>query len=98
MVPGYLSLTPRQMAIMIEVGQQPGVPFRIGGAGAVRPQGEKRKVLIAESLVNLRKSSLNLIEEERRKYSISFIYDAKVDCNATIYLGAKDKTTRDQIR
>lgn len=38
MVPGHLSLTVRQMDVIIQAGQQPGVPFRLGAAGAQRPQ------------------------------------------------------------
>lgn len=97
-VPGYLNFTTRQLAMMVEAGQQPGVPFRIGGAGAVRPRGERKLAQIANNLVNLKKSSLKLTEEGKLKYSLRFSYDAKVDCRATIYLGAKDKTTGQRIR
>eukprot|EP01041_Mallomonas_annulata_P011906 gene11906-24938_t len=97
-VPGYLTLTPRQLEIMVTAGQQPGVPFRIGGGGAVRPQGERRKALIVNNLVYIRKNSLCLVEESLRTFSVRFIYDAQVTCKATIYLGAKDKTNGQRIR
>lgn len=38
MVPGHLTLTMRQMDVILQAGQQPGVPFRLGAAGAQRPQ------------------------------------------------------------
>ena len=32
-VPGYHNFTPRQIAMLIDAGQQPGVPFRLGASG-----------------------------------------------------------------
>lgn len=37
-VPGHMNLTLRQMDVILGAGQQPGVPFRLGAAGAQRPQ------------------------------------------------------------
>ena len=49
------------MSIIVNAGQQPGVPFRLGASGAERPPAEKKKAVYAENLVSLRKNTVKFI-------------------------------------
>lgn len=92
-----MSFTVNQMAMMMESGQQPGIPFCLGDGGVQRPQGNKAKVNFADNSITLDRSSLRLVDEGQGLYSVSFIYDATVMAKAIILVGVKDKTTCDKI-
>ena len=83
---------------MIEAGQQPGVPFHLGGDGAHRPQGSRVKVRFSENMVSLRKNSLKVVDCGEGNFTISFYYDASVLSKTMIFIGAKDRSSGRQMR
>jgi hypothetical protein len=97
-VPNNVNLSVRQMSMMIAAGQQPGVPFRLGGSSASRPEGKRVTVKFAKNMVSLRRNTLKILSKGHGTYAISFCYDAKVPALVQMFVGAKDKTTPYSIR
>lgn len=97
-VPMNMSLSISQMTAMIEAGQQPGVPFYIGGNGAERPRGVRAKLKYSKNLVSMRPQSVKLIDEGEDRYAVSFMYDAEVPADLVIYIGAKDRSRGANVR
>lgn len=97
-MPMHLHLSPSQVSIMIEAGQQPGVPFHLVGDSAHRPQGSRVKVKFSENLVSLRKNSLKVTDCGDGSFSVSFHYDASVLSKAMVFIGAKDRSSGRQMR
>lgn len=87
-----------QMSTMIEAGQQPGVPFHLGGNGAQRPQGTRVKVNFCENFVSLRRNSLKVMDCGSDRFSISFSYDASIAAKAMIFIGAQDRSSGKHLR
>lgn len=56
-VPGHMNLTLAQMDIILRAGQQPGVPFRLGAAGAQRPQVNYMAMIPCQTCLQLRSDS-----------------------------------------
>ena len=96
-VPSRMTFTVNQMTMMMDAGQQPGIPFSLGDGSIQRPQGNKAKVNFAENVITLNRSSLQLVDEGQSLYSVSFNYDANVMAKAIILIGVRDKTTCDKI-
>jgi hypothetical protein len=77
---------------MIESGQQPGVPFCLGGNGVERPRGAKAVVGYTLNNVSVRSDTIKLVDEGMSNMTLSFIYDASVPSEMTIHLGGKDRS------
>ena len=86
------------MSRMIEVGQQPGVPFRVGGHGAQRPQRPTKKAHVTKSLGSINKTSFSVLINEDGNFEVSFCYDALEPLVLDIYLGCKDVKSTKAIR
>lgn len=56
-IPRSIYFTPAQMTAMIDAGQQPGVPFRIGGEGAQRPSRPMHQSRIVSNAACIDKNS-----------------------------------------
>ena len=56
-IPRSIYFTPTQMAAMIDAGQQPGVPFRIGGEGAQRPSRPMHRSRVVTNIASLDRNS-----------------------------------------
>lgn len=98
MIPRHLHFTAQQMSRMIEAGQQPGVPFRVGGLGTQRPSRAQKRLCIANSIVSIRRDSLNLTATRDGRYGISFNYDANNDTEVYICIGARDEPSPHELR
>lgn len=83
---------------MIAMGQQPGVPFRVGGEGAQRPPRPTKKAQITDNLGSLFKNSFAMTIDEDGVFAISFMYDAMVPLSLNIFFGAKDSRSSKEIR
>ena len=59
---------------MIAMGQQPGVPFRVGGGGAQRPSRPTRRAQISDNSGSIVKSSLELAVNEDGMSIIHLLY------------------------
>ena len=92
MVPSYINLSVDQMNVMLNAGQQPGVPFRLAAGGAERPQGVRKKVWFAENRVAIQKSTIKLVESDDDEgcYALEFLYDASVPAVVKVLVGARD--------
>lgn len=86
------------MSIMIEAGQQPGVPFRVGGQGASRPTRPIIKSRITENLAMIDKSSFKIIVHESGRFYVTFNYDSVINLSLYIHFGAKDPLSPEEIR
>jgi hypothetical protein len=87
-----------QMSSMIAVGQQPGVPFRVGDQGAQRPDRPTKKAQITDNLGSICKNSFSMIISDDGIFSLSFKYDSIVPLSLSIYFGAKDSQSVKEIR
>lgn len=83
---------------MISVGQQPGVPFRVGGEGAQRPSRPTKKAQITDNLGSIYKNSFAMVIDDEGNFSISFKYDAIIPLTLKIYFGARDAHSVKEIR
>ena len=83
---------------MIAVGQQPGVPFRVGGEGAQRPSRPTKKAQITDNLGSIYKNSFAMTIDEDGIFALSFKYDAMVPLSLFIYFGSKDAHSVKEIR
>mmetsp|Transcript_9487 Transcript_9487/g.14286 ORF Transcript_9487/g.14286 Transcript_9487/m.14286 type:complete len:451 (-) Transcript_9487:279-1631(-) len=97
-IPRNIYFTPSQMSSMIEAGQQPGVPFRVGGEGAQRPSRALTKALIIHNPACIDKNSFTITINESGKFSVSFIYDSVVPLSLYIHFGARDSSSSQEIR
>lgn len=86
------------MSIMIEAGQQPGVPFRVGGNGASRPQRETVKTHVVENLACIDKNSFKITVNDIGKFFVTFNYDSVVPLSLYIHFGARDTLSPNEIR
>lgn len=83
---------------MIAVGQQPGVPFRVGGEGAQRPSRPTKKAQITDNLASIYKNSLAMTISADGIFELSFKYDALMPLALYLYFGAKDTNSGTEIR
>lgn len=97
-IPRNIYFTPAQMSIMIEAGQQPGVPFRVGGNGASRPQRNITKTNIVENFACIDKNSFKITVNDFGKFFVTFNYDSIVPLTLYIHFGARDVLSPDEIR
>mmetsp|Transcript_26933 Transcript_26933/g.50309 ORF Transcript_26933/g.50309 Transcript_26933/m.50309 type:complete len:405 (-) Transcript_26933:137-1351(-) len=97
-IPRHINFTPVQMSTMISVGQQPGVPFRVGGEGARRPSRPTKKAQITNNLGSIYKNSFTMAIADDGNFSVHFKYDAVVPLTLRIYFGAKDAHSVKEIR
>lgn len=97
-IPRHINFTPLQMSTMIANGQQPGVPFRVGGAGAQRPSRPTRKAHIVDNVASIHKNSVDLIATGNGDFSLSFKYDALNELSLFIFFGSKDANSTKEIR
>jgi hypothetical protein len=97
-IPRNIYFTPTQMAMMMEAGQQPGVPFRVGGQGASRPARNIIKSQITENLASIDRASFKIIVCETGKFYVTFNYDSVVNLSLYIHFGAKDPLSPEEIR
>ena len=97
-VPTNIQLTPAQTAIMIEAGQQPGVPFYLSENGpASRPKAAHFKSNYIKHLMSIKRRSILLINESEDIYSIQLDYDSAIPCDLSIRLGVTDLTNSSKI-
>jgi hypothetical protein len=97
-IPRHIYFTPTQMQMMIDMGQQPGVPFRVGGNGAQRPNRPITKSYIIENLATIEKKSFSINISDNGKFSVNFVYDSALPLALYIHFGAKDSVTSNDIR
>jgi hypothetical protein len=86
------------MSIMIEAGQQPGVPFRVGGLGASRPSRPITKGHLTENLAMIDKSSFKIFVHDSGKFYVTFSYDSVINLSLYIHFGAKDPLSPEELR
>ena len=86
------------MSTMIALGQQPGVPFRVGGEGAQRPSRPTKKAQITDNLGSIYKNSFSMTINDDGQFFMTFKYDAILPLSAWIYFGCKDAHSVKEIR
>jgi hypothetical protein len=63
-IPRSIYFTPAQMVAMVDAGQQPGVPFRVGGEGAQRPSRPMHQSYVVSNMASVDKSSFSMEVDE----------------------------------
>ena len=98
LVPTTFNLSVRQLALMQEAGQQPGVPFCVTRLGAARHTGNVLRVNYVQNLVAIKRGSVRIIDEGSGKFSLSFEYDAMTKAHVVVHFGARDLSSASIVR
>lgn len=85
-IPRNIYYTPHQLSIMIETGQQPGVPFHVNPHGTSRPVRPLRKINISSCPGVVHKSSFKILNDGQGKFTVTLDYDCAYSFAANLYI------------
>lgn len=97
-IPSGYHLTPKQLQILADEGQRIGLPFYIDDTHAVRPTGKRAKTRFSDCQVSIRDNSIRLRKYENSNIALSFHYDSLVAGEALIFIGAKDFSSKQELK
>ena len=97
-VPAYVPFTQGQLVQMNQAGQQPGVPFQIGETNALRAVGDRKKAMLIDVAMNIRKNSIYFERAPRSRIAVGFTYDSFVPAQLNLYVTAKDRSDASKLK